>query len=97
MARPTQCLEVIVIGPGVRDQRVNKSTVVVVGQGYVGLPLAMGAVGAGFDVVGIDVDERRVKRLVAGDSFIEDISSSETRRGTGDRPLSRQQRLGGRR
>ena len=56
---------------------MNKSTVVVVGQGYVGLPLAMGAVSAGFDVVGIDVDERRVKRLVAGDSFIEDISSSE--------------------
>ena len=75
MARPAQRLEVI--GPGVRDQRVKKSTVVVVGQGYVGLPLAMGAVGAGFDVVGIDVDEWRVKRLDAGESFIEDISSAE--------------------
>ena len=75
MARPAQCLEVI--GPRVRDQRVKKSTVVVVGQGYVGLPLAMGAVSAGFDVVGIDVDEGRVKRLAAGDSCIEDISSAE--------------------
>ncbi|MEV8633535.1 nucleotide sugar dehydrogenase [Streptosporangium sp. NPDC051023] len=46
---------------------------VVVGQGYVGLPLAMRAVEAGFDVVGIDVDEWRVKRLDAGQSYVEDI------------------------
>ena len=51
--------------------------VAVVGQGYVGLPLSMGAVRAGFDVVGIDVDEQRVSRLAAGDSFIEDIPSTE--------------------
>lgn len=53
------------------------TTVAVVGQGYVGLPLSMGAVGAGMDVIGIDVDERRVARLAAGDSFIEDIPSSD--------------------
>lgn len=46
---------------------------VVVGQGYVGLPLAMRAVEAGFDVVGIDVDEWRVKRLDAAESYVEDI------------------------
>lgn len=39
--------------------------VVVVGQGYVGLPLAVRAAEAGHDVVGIDVDEIRVKRLAA--------------------------------
>ncbi|MFD1320316.1 nucleotide sugar dehydrogenase [Micromonospora sonneratiae] len=49
---------------------------VVVGQGYVGLPLAIRAVEAGFDVVGIDVDTSRVKRLGAGESFVEDISSN---------------------
>ena len=49
---------------------------VVVGQGYVGLPLAVRAVEAGFDVVGIDVDAARVKRLSTGESFIEDISST---------------------
>jgi UDP-N-acetyl-D-glucosamine dehydrogenase len=48
--------------------------VVVVGQGYVGLPLAMRAVEVGYDVVGLDVDDARVKRLQAGESFIEDIS-----------------------
>ncbi|GAA4229796.1 UDP-N-acetyl-D-mannosaminuronic acid dehydrogenase/UDP-N-acetyl-D-glucosamine dehydrogenase [Streptosporangium album] len=46
---------------------------VVVGQGYVGLPLAMRAVSAGFDVVGIDLDEWRVKRLNAAESYVEDV------------------------
>lgn len=47
---------------------------VVVGQGYVGLPLAMRAVESGFDVVGFDVDTTRAKRLSDGDSFVEDVS-----------------------
>ena len=47
---------------------------VVVGQGYVGLPLAMRAVEAGYDVVGFDVDEGRVKRLMAGESYVEDVT-----------------------
>jgi UDP-N-acetyl-D-glucosamine dehydrogenase len=46
---------------------------VVVGQGYVGLPLALRAVEAGFDVVGFDVDAERIKRLAAGDSYVEDV------------------------
>ncbi|HEU5356193.1 MAG TPA: nucleotide sugar dehydrogenase [Actinocrinis sp.] len=48
----------------------------VVGQGYVGLPLAMRAVEVGYDVVGIDVDEHRVKRLAMGESYIEDVTST---------------------
>jgi UDP-N-acetyl-D-glucosamine dehydrogenase len=47
---------------------------VIVGQGYVGLPLAMRAVEVGHDVLGLDVDEGRVKRLTDGDSFVEDIA-----------------------
>ena len=47
---------------------------VVVGQGYVGLPLAMRAVAAGFDVVGLDADDDRVKELEAGHSGIEDVA-----------------------
>jgi len=50
--------------------------VVVVGQGYVGLALAMRAVEVGFDVVGFDRDEDRVKRLAAGDSYVEDVSAA---------------------
>ena len=47
---------------------------VVVGQGYVGLPLAMRAVEAGFDVVGFDVDAAKVGALTDGRSPVEDIT-----------------------
>jgi UDP-N-acetyl-D-glucosamine dehydrogenase len=53
--------------------------VVVAGQGYVGLPLAMRAAEVGHAVVGYDVDVRRVARLAAGDSYIEDIPSGQLR------------------
>lgn len=55
------------------------SKVSVVGQGYVGLPLAMAAVEVGHDVVGVDVDRRRIDRLAAGDSFVEDITDQQLR------------------
>ena len=47
---------------------------VVVGQGHVGLPLAMRACEVGFDVVGLDTDGDRIKRLDAGQSVVEDVS-----------------------
>jgi UDP-N-acetyl-D-glucosamine dehydrogenase len=50
---------------------------VVIGQGYVGLPLAMRAVERGFDVVGFDLDESRVKMLGAGHSFVGDVSDEQ--------------------
>jgi UDP-N-acetyl-D-glucosamine dehydrogenase len=53
------------------------TTVVVVGLGYVGLPLAMRAVQVGHRVVGYDVDEGRVKQLAAGESYVEDVPSAE--------------------
>ncbi len=51
----------------------NPAKLVVVGQGYVGLPLALRAVEVGFDVVGYDVDGDRIKRLADGDSYVEDV------------------------
>jgi UDP-N-acetyl-D-glucosamine dehydrogenase len=51
--------------------------VVVVGQGYVGLPLAMQAVEAGHQVVGFDTDAVRTERLAAGDSYIDDVPSAD--------------------
>jgi UDP-N-acetyl-D-mannosaminuronic acid dehydrogenase/UDP-N-acetyl-D-glucosamine dehydrogenase len=53
--------------------------VLVVGQGYVGLPLAMRAVDVGYDVVGLDTDERRIAGLCAGRSHVEDIASGTVR------------------
>src|SRR5579875_3235351 len=47
--------------------------VVVVGQGYVGLPLAMRAAEVGYLVVGYDTDGERVKRLAQADSYVSDV------------------------
>ena len=51
--------------------------VVVVGQGYVGLPLAVRAVEVGHTVVGFELDKDRVDRLRAGRSFIDDIGDDD--------------------
>jgi UDP-N-acetyl-D-glucosamine dehydrogenase len=53
------------------------SAVVVAGLGYVGLPLAMRAVAAGHDVTGYDTNVARVKRLEAGESYVEDVPAGE--------------------
>lgn len=49
--------------------------VAVVGEGYVGLPLSVRAAEVGYHVVGFDVDQRRVKQLNAGESYVEDIAA----------------------
>jgi UDP-N-acetyl-D-glucosamine dehydrogenase len=53
--------------------------VVIVGQGYVGLPVAIRACEAEFDVVGFDIALDRVERLAAGDSYVEDVSVDRLR------------------
>lgn len=55
----------------------DTSKVVVVGQGYVGLPLTIRSVEVGYDVVGFDVDAQRIGRLQAADSYVEDVSSEQ--------------------
>ncbi len=47
----------------------------VVGLGYVGLPLVIAFAQAGEEVIAVDVDQRRIDALIAGESYIEDISS----------------------
>jgi UDP-N-acetyl-D-glucosamine dehydrogenase len=46
----------------------------IIGQGYVGLPLAMAAVDAGWTVIGIDNFEVKVAQINSGKSPVEDIS-----------------------
>ncbi|MFB6583340.1 nucleotide sugar dehydrogenase [Streptomyces sp. NPDC056402] len=53
--------------------------IVVAGQGYVGLPLAVRAAEVGHRVVGYDVDPHRVRQLAAGDSYVEDVASTRLR------------------
>ena len=54
----------------------SNGRIVVVGQGYVGLPLAMAAHAAGHHIVGIDTDERRVGKIRSGISPVSDVDSS---------------------
>jgi UDP-N-acetyl-D-glucosamine dehydrogenase len=48
--------------------------VAVIGQGYVGLTISSGALNAGFEVFGIDKNQRVVEGLNSGKSHIEGIS-----------------------
>jgi UDP-N-acetyl-D-mannosaminuronic acid dehydrogenase/UDP-N-acetyl-D-glucosamine dehydrogenase len=54
-----------------------KGTLVVIGQGYVGLPVAMRAVEVGYRVVGLDTDTVRVWALQDGRSFVDDVSDAQ--------------------
>jgi UDP-N-acetyl-D-glucosamine dehydrogenase len=49
----------------------------IVGLGYVGLPLAVEFVKAGFHVTGIDLQQSRVDRLMKGESYVQDVPSSD--------------------
>jgi len=50
------------------------ATVGVIGMGYVGLPLAMAAWGAGFPVRAFDTDPEKIAKLSAGESYLRHIA-----------------------
>jgi UDP-N-acetyl-D-glucosamine dehydrogenase len=52
------------------------ATVGVVGLGYVGLPLVRAMHGAGFRVVGFDIDPRKIEMLRAGQSYLKHLGPS---------------------
>ena len=60
----------------VRKIQDKKALVGVVGLGYVGLPLVREFTRGGMNVVGFDVDPKKVKSLLAGRSYIEHIPSA---------------------
>jgi UDP-N-acetyl-D-glucosamine dehydrogenase len=49
----------------------------IIGQGYVGLPLAISCAQAGFEVTGIDLNKEKVSQLNKYQSIIEDVSDAE--------------------
>ncbi len=56
---------------------MNEENVLVVGQGYVGLPLAIRSWQVGHTVVGFDLDAARIDILNSGESYIEDVPSAD--------------------
>ena len=55
----------------------HAARVTVIGQGYVGLPLAVEFAKAGFPVTGLDTDVDRVAALASGRSHVPDVPSDE--------------------
>ena len=58
------------------DLSDRSKVLAIIGQGYVGLPLAMAAVDAGWSVIGIEKSASRVAQLNSGSSLVEDISDA---------------------
>ncbi len=60
-----------------KDKIENKSAkICVIGLGYVGLPLAIEFVQAGFKVFGIDIDKNKINSINNGKNYIKDIDDS---------------------
>jgi UDP-N-acetyl-D-glucosamine dehydrogenase len=57
--------------------RTHRARLGVVGLGYVGLPLAVVLAEAGYTVVGVDRDGKKVEAVNRGESYIEDVSSEQ--------------------
>ncbi len=53
----------------------REAAIGVVGLGYVGLPLAITFAEAGFSVLGLEVDRRKIASIESGESYINDIAS----------------------
>ena len=55
----------------------KEAKMAVLGLGYVGLPLAVVFAEAGFDVIGIDPDQKKIDALNKGESYIPDVPTSD--------------------
>jgi UDP-N-acetyl-D-glucosamine dehydrogenase len=55
----------------------RKAVIGVIGLGYVGIPLALTAIKAGYRVLGFDIDEPRTDQLNRGESIIKHIPASD--------------------
>ena len=56
---------------------LNLQKVVIIGQGYVGLPLAMRCVEVGYKVIGYDTDDSKIGALKDGVSPIDDVTNDQ--------------------
>ncbi len=59
-----------------RKLNERNATCAVIGLGYVGLPLALEIATAGFRVIGIDIDRKKIAAVEKGESYILDVAGS---------------------
>ena len=57
----------------------KKANIGIIGQGYVGLPLAVEFAKAGFSVTGFDTDEKKVSSINKGISYILDVPAKDVK------------------
>lgn len=75
-ALESSCEKLINKAEVLRTRIRNKTARVgVLGLGYVGLPLAAEFAAAGFEVIGIDVQQSKVDQFNSGSSYVKDVSS----------------------
>ena len=59
----------------------NKSVIVgIVGMGYVGLPLGLAFAAKKINVLGFDLDEKKIKLLTKGKGYIKHISEKKIKK-----------------
>jgi len=55
----------------------RSARIVILGLGYVGLPLATIFAEAGFTVVGVEPDQSKVEKIMRGESYVQDVPSEK--------------------
>src|SRR5437762_13060850 len=62
-------------GPSPLAERIarRRAQVVVIGAGYVGLPLSLALAGAGFPTTALERDAEKVRAIGAGRSYVRDV------------------------
>jgi UDP-N-acetyl-D-glucosamine dehydrogenase len=93
-ARPTRPYDSPVVdltrdGQQLVDRIQDRSARIgIVGLGYVGLPTAIAYADAGFTVVGVDTNAERCAAVMAGESYIEDVTAVDLERVRKDNRLT---------
>ncbi|ADL52828.1 nucleotide sugar dehydrogenase [Clostridium cellulovorans] len=55
----------------------KKSIIGVIGLGYVGLPIVESFVKSGFQTIGFDIDDEKIKKLIQNESYITDFTDKD--------------------
>ncbi|MDC0277138.1 nucleotide sugar dehydrogenase [bacterium] len=59
------------------NSNINFSKIAIIGLGYVGLPLSLQFARSGVSVLGLDIDQSKVKSINAGKSYIKHVPSED--------------------
>ncbi len=78
----------VMVSPLLDKIRKREAKVGVVGLGYVGLPLGMAFAEAGYPVLGLDIDKRKIEKIEKGESYIKHIPSEPLAKLSGEGRLT---------